>query len=163
MARRLQCLWRTRVSRNVFLDVIVKEKRDRAARTIQRNIRCRAARLENAARLRLRRTRLEIFRPMSQIQTLLFPERVIIEHFLQRYGSMLTYQTKYLLFGKERRRLGRRRGRGFRVSLPPEQIHPGRRNFRHTRKHIFQALGFPFGQITFTFQTKGCANLHFFL
>ena len=44
----------------------------------------------------------------------------------------------------------------------PEQIHPGRRNFRHTRKHIFQVLGFPFGQITFTFQTKGCANLHFF-
>ena len=71
MARRLQCLWRTRVSRHTFLDVIVKEKRNRAARTIQRNIRCRAARLENAARLRLRRTRLEIFRRRYQTASFL--------------------------------------------------------------------------------------------
>ena len=71
MARRLQCLWRTKVARRAFLSVIVSERRNRAARTIQRNVRGRAARLENAARLRLKRTQLEIFRRRYQTASLL--------------------------------------------------------------------------------------------
>jgi hypothetical protein len=39
MARRVQCLWRTRASRRSFLDVIMTERRNRAAKMIQRNVR----------------------------------------------------------------------------------------------------------------------------